>query len=57
MYKSVKKTLDEQNNLNGYKVVTNDDVTSYVPISESNRHYQAIQEWSKIDGNTIEEAE
>ena len=56
MYKSVKKTLDEQNNLNGYKVVTNDDVTSYVPISESNRHYQAIQEWV-AEGNTIAEAD
>ena len=56
MYKSVKKTLDEQNNLNGYKVVTNDDVTSYVPISESNRHYIAIQEWV-AEGNKIEDAD
>ncbi len=28
-----------------------------VPVESNNRHYQAIQEWAKIDGNTIEEAE
>ena len=27
-----------------------------VPISENNRHYQAIQEWV-AEGNTIQEAE
>ena len=28
-----------------------------VPLKTGNRHYQAIQEWSKIEGNTIEEAD
>ena len=28
----------------------------FVPISEDNRHYKAIQEWV-ADGNTIEEAD
>ena len=28
-----------------------------VPIDPNNRHYQAILEWAKIDGNTIEEAD
>ena len=28
-----------------------------VPLDPDNRHYQAIQEWAKIDGNTIEEAD
>jgi len=28
-----------------------------VPINKDNTDYQAIQEWAKIDGNTIEEAD
>jgi len=28
-----------------------------IPMNEGNRHYQAILEWAKIDGNTIEEAD
>jgi len=36
---------------------TIDDVVIFVPINDKNRHYQAIQEWVKIDGNTIEEAD
>jgi len=28
-----------------------------VPLDPANRHYQAIQKWLKIEGNTIEEAE
>ena len=28
-----------------------------VPISSNNRHYQAILEWAKIDGNSIEAAD
>jgi hypothetical protein len=28
-----------------------------VPINTENRHYQAILEWAKEDGNTIEEAD
>ena len=28
-----------------------------VPIDPANRHYQAILEWAKIDGNTIEDAD
>jgi len=34
---------------------TIDGITCSVPISEDNRHYQAITEWVK-EGNTIEEA-
>ena len=33
-----------------------DDVTWFVPISEDNLHYQAIQKWV-AEGNTIEEAD
>ena len=28
-----------------------------VPLDSANRHYQAILEWAKIDGNTIEKAD
>ena len=28
-----------------------------IPINTDNRHYQAILEWAKIDGNTIAEAD
>ena len=34
-----------------------DGITVFVPISEDNRHYAAILEWAKEDGNTIEEAD
>ena len=34
-----------------------DDITMLVPITTDNRHYQAILEWAKIDGNTIEAAD
>jgi len=29
----------------------------FVPKDENNRHYVAILEWEKIDGNTIEDAD
>tara|TARA_R100000900_G_C3257515_1_gene148728 strand:- start:86 stop:268 length:183 start_codon:yes stop_codon:yes gene_type:complete len=28
-----------------------------IPILENNRHYAAILEWAKEDGNTIQEAD
>ena len=28
-----------------------------VPLNPALRHYQAILEWAKIDGNTIEDAD
>ena len=34
-----------------------DGITVFVPISEANRHYAAILEWAKEDGNEIQEAE
>ena len=36
---------------------TIDDVQMFVPISEENRHYIAIVEWSKEDSNEIAEAD
>jgi len=35
---------------------TIDDVVTFVPINDKNRHYQAIQEWV-AEGNTIEDAD
>mgnify|MGYP000609428815 CR=1 FL=1 len=35
-----------------YKMIKN-GVTYYVPLDEANADYQAIQEWSAIDGNNI----
>jgi len=36
---------------------TNNGESGFAPFDLGNRHYQAIQEWAKIDGNTIEEAD
>jgi len=36
---------------------TIDGETWSVPLDPANRHYQAILEWAKIDGNTIEDAD
>ena len=34
-----------------------DGDTVFVPINEGNRHYQAILEWAKDGGNSIQDAE
>ena len=36
---------------------TIDGTEMFVPLDPDNRHYQAILEWAKIDGNTIAEAD
>jgi len=36
---------------------TIDGKEMFVPLNSANRHYQAILEWAKIDGNTIAEAD
>ena len=41
----------------GVYVVTNDDRYISVPLDPANRHYAAILEWAKEDGNTIQEAD
>jgi hypothetical protein len=38
------------------KATINGDVMS-VPLDPANRHYAAILEWAKIDGNSIEDAD
>ena len=36
-----------------YRVTFSNGKISNVPLDETNRHYQAIQEWAKIEGNNI----
>jgi len=36
---------------------TMDGIDISIPLDPANRHYAAILEWAKIDGNTIEEAD
>ena len=37
---------------NNYKVTHSDGIITIIPKHESNRHYQAIQEWI-AEGNTV----
>jgi len=49
------KNLD--NIINYIKVTTDDNTIIHVPIHTANTDYQAVLEWAKIDGNTIEDAD
>jgi len=51
---TIKGVVTEENNS---IVATIDGSEWSVPLDPDNRHYQAILEWAKIDGNTIEEAD
>jgi len=52
-YNTVEKQYSDSNEFCNYKVTLNDNTIIYVPLDEANRDYQAIQEWSAIDGNNI----
>ena len=39
--------------LENYRVTFSNGKISNVPLDETNRHYQEIQEWAKIEGNNI----
>jgi len=45
------------NNKNSMIKATINSVILFVPLDPANRHYQAILEWAKIDGNSIEDAD
>ena len=45
------------NDENDSITATIDGKVMFVPLDTGNRHYQAILEWVKIDGNTIAEAD
>lgn len=53
---SAKYTLNLLGQNGGIKA-TIDGVVCHVPIDTTNRHYQAIVEWAKIDGNNIADAD
>ena len=54
---SAKYTKEETQENNSSIQTIIDGVNLDVPLDPANRHYQAILEWAKIDGNTIEEAD
>mgnify|MGYP003109685082 FL=1 len=53
--KSAKYKSDEGINVSITAVI--DEITWSVPLDSANRHYIAILEWAKEDGNEIQEAE
>ena len=48
---------DAVSNQNMSIQATIDEQVLSVPLDPANRHYQAILEWAKIDGNSIEAAD
>ena len=54
--KSAQYTSNDEGKNTAIKIII-DEQEMFVPISEGNRHYDAILEWSKEDGNTIQEAD
>ncbi len=56
---TVKKNKDPRTGkFSSYQVtIKNSDIQYCVPLNEENSDYQQIQEWAKIDGNTIQEAD
>ena len=54
MINTVTKNYDEDNTFCGYQVTyVNSNREKSVPLAEDNTDYQAIQEWSAIEGNNI----
>ena len=54
MINTVEKMYNEYGTSSGtYKVTNQDGTILWVPNDEANTDYQAIQEWSAIDGNNI----
>ena len=47
---------EKTNDVMGY-IVTINSQDFGVPLDPDNRHYQAVQEWVKIDGTSIEDAD
>ena len=43
---------DSSSRVTCYKVTYSNDVVSFVPLDEANRHYQEIQQWI-ADGGTV----
>ena len=48
---------DSRTGITDTLTATLDGIPLVIPKGPANRHYAAILEWAKIDGNTIEEAD
>jgi 3-dehydroquinate synthase class II len=46
---------DDGNNISVKSTIDGEEM--FVPLDPENRHYAAVLEWAKEDGNTIEEAD
>jgi hypothetical protein len=46
----------DENGNNNSVIATIDGLVTFIPMDETNRHYQAILEWV-AEGNTIQEAD
>jgi hypothetical protein len=51
------KYMTNSDGVNTTVKATIDNIVMDIPLDPANRHYQAIQEWAKIDVNTIEDAD
>tara|TARA_R110001632_G_scaffold171615_1_gene290783 strand:+ start:114 stop:290 length:177 start_codon:yes stop_codon:yes gene_type:complete len=49
------RNIEDTKNENIKVIIDGTEMT--VPLDPANRHYTAILEWAKIDGNTIEDAD
>ena len=54
---SAKYAKDIMSGENSSITIVVDSDTMSVPLESNNRHYQAVLEWAKIDGNTIADAD
>ena len=57
MYKHIKEVKDSDGNILSPALIFRKTDSSWIPLNEENTDYQAILEWAKIDGNTIEAAD
>ena len=54
---SAQYTKNRDNTANENIKATINGKIMFVPLDPANIHYQAVQEWVKTDGNSIEEAD
>lgn len=55
--KTVKKNIIDDEVLSYQVTQQNSNLILSVPLSSDNADFQAIQEWAKIEGNKIEDAD
>ena len=53
MIDSVEKHYNRDGQFIDYKMTLSTGVLWYIPLDPDNTDYQEIQEWAKIEGNTI----